>query len=84
MNNIYSLLTQPIFYIPFLIWNLVWKGTALWKAATKKQLIWFILLLTINTVGIFEIVYIFFLNRWDIDKGKILAFLSKKFKKSKK
>jgi len=84
MNNLYSLLNQPVFYISLLIWTLVWKGTALWKAATKKQLIWFILLLIINTAGIFEIIYIFFLNRWDIDNGKLLAFLQKTFKKSKK
>ncbi|MDD2483270.1 MAG: DUF5652 family protein [Candidatus Shapirobacteria bacterium] len=84
MNNFLSLLNQPQFYFILLIWTLVWKGAALWKAANKRQLIWFILLLTINTVGIFEIVYIFFLSRWDIDNGKILAFLSKKFKKTKK
>lgn len=84
MNNIISLLSQPQFYLPILIWTLVWKGAALWKAATKRQLIWFILLLTVNTLGLFEIIYIFFLSRWDIDNGKILAFLNKKFKKSKK
>ena len=84
MNNILSLLSQPQFYLPILIWTLVWKGAALWKAASKKQLIWFVLLLTVNTLSIFEIVYIFFLNRWDIDNGKILAFLEKKFKKAKK
>ncbi|MDD4784880.1 MAG: DUF5652 family protein [Candidatus Shapirobacteria bacterium] len=84
MNNIISLLSQPQFYLPFLLWTLVWKGLALWKAATKKQLIWFVLLLIINTMSLFEIIYIFFLNRWDIDNGKTLAFLSKKFKKSKK
>jgi len=84
MNNILSLLTQPQFYLPILLWTIVWKGTALWKAASKRQLIWFVLLLTINTMGIFEIAYIFFLNKWDIDNGKTLAFLEKKFKKNKK
>ncbi|HPT66220.1 MAG TPA: DUF5652 family protein [Candidatus Woesebacteria bacterium] len=84
MNNILSFLSQPQFYLPLLIWTLVWKGLALWKSANKRQLIWFILLLNVNTIGIFEIIYIFFLNRWDIDNGKILAFLNKKFKKDKK
>ena len=84
MNYITSLLNQPQFYLPILIWTLVWKGAALWKSANKRQLIWFILLLNINTLGIFEIIYVFFLNRWDIDNGKLLAFLNKKFQKSKK
>ncbi|MFA5532230.1 MAG: DUF5652 family protein [Candidatus Shapirobacteria bacterium] len=84
MNNIISLLNQPQFYVPFLLWSLIWKGIALWKSANKRHLFWFILLLTINTSGLLEIAYIFFLNRWDIDNGKTLKFLEKKFKKSKK
>jgi len=78
MNNI---LSQPQFYLPFLIWSLAWKGFALWKSAGKKQLIWFIILLVINTSGLLEIAYIFFLNKWDIDNGKTLKFLETKFKK---
>lgn len=41
------------------IWSLIWKAFALWKAARKNHLIWFILLLIINTIGILEILYIF-------------------------
>jgi len=84
MNNIIYWLSQPQFYLPLLIWTLTWKGIALWKAASKKHLIWFVLLMSVNTLGLFEIAYIFFLNRWDIDNGKILAFVEKKFHKSKK
>jgi len=84
MNNINSLLSQPQFYLPFLIWSLAWKGYALWKSAGKKQLIWFVILLVINTSGLLEIAYIFFLNKWDIDNGKTLKFLEKKFNKAKK
>jgi methionyl-tRNA synthetase len=84
MNNIIYFLNQPQFYLPLLLWTLIWKGVALWKASSKKQLIWFVLLMSVNTLGLFEIIYIFFLNRWDVDNGKILAFLEKKFKKSKK
>jgi len=84
MNNLSYLLNQPQFYVIFAIWTIFWKGFALWKAASKKQLIWFILLLVINTLGILEIVYVFLLNRWDIDNGKILNFLEKKMKRSNK
>jgi len=84
MNDISFLLTQPQFYIPFLVWSIFWKGLALWKSASKKQLIWFIILLTINTSGLLEIIYIFYLNRWDIDNGKTIKYLEKKIKKNKK
>lgn len=84
MNNILNFLNQPYFYFPFLIWSLAWKGTALWKAATKKQLIWFLILLIINTSGMLEIIYIFYLNKWDLDNGRLLKLLEKKFFKKKK
>lgn len=84
MNNIVSLLNQPQFYIPFLVWSIFWKGLALWKSANKRQLVWFILLLVVNTFGLLEIVYVFFLNRWDIDNGKTLNYLEKKLKRTKK
>jgi len=84
MSSIFSLLSEPQFYIPFLIWSLFWKGLALWKSAGKKQLIWFALLLLINSLGLLEIAYIFILNRWDIDNGKILNFIDKKLKRTKR
>jgi len=84
MNSIETLLNQPYFIIPYLIWVTAWKGLALWKSASKKQLLWFLILLTINTMGILEIVYIFYLNKWDIDKGKTLKLLNEKFNKPKK
>jgi len=84
MNNIASLLNRPEFYIPFLGWSIFWKGWALWKSANKKHLVWFILLLLINTFALLEIVYIFYLNRWSIDDGKIHNYLEKKFKRIKK
>ena len=47
------------------IWSLVWKGMALWKSAGKKQLIWFIVFIFINTVGILEILYIYVFSKMD-------------------
>ncbi len=49
----------PLFVI-MAIWSLAWKGTALWKAARRSEPKWFIALLILNTVGILEIIYIFF------------------------
>ncbi len=49
--------------IPILVWSLVWKGMALWKAARRGEKYWFIALLILNTVGILEIVYLIFIGR---------------------
>ena len=53
-----------------LIWVLIWKGLALWKAAKKKSLVWFIVLLLVNTLGILEILYIFLFSGISSEKPK--------------
>jgi predicted membrane protein len=50
------------------IWVLVWKGLALWKAAGKKSIPWFIILLIFNTFGILEILYIFVFSKISFKK----------------
>jgi len=45
--------------IPLVIWSAIWKGIALWKAARRDQLGWYLALLIINTVGVLPIIYIF-------------------------
>ena len=42
-----------------LVWSVIWKGLALWKAARNKDKWWFIVMLLVNTVGILEILYIY-------------------------
>ena len=46
----------------FVIWELVWKGFALWKAARNNHSAWFVCIMIFNTVGILPIVYLL-LNR---------------------
>jgi hypothetical protein len=41
------------------VWELVWKGFALWRASRNKNLGWFIVMLILNTAGILEILYLF-------------------------
>ena len=41
------------------IWSMIWKGIALWKAGRKGDLGWFVALFLINTMGILEIIYIY-------------------------
>ncbi|HCM45847.1 MAG: Membrane protein [Parcubacteria group bacterium GW2011_GWD1_42_9] len=45
------------------IWAIPWKGWALWRAARLQQKWWFIALLLVNTVGIFEILYLFVFSK---------------------
>ena len=40
------------------IWDVVWKGLALWRAARLRQTAWFVVLMILNTVGILPIVYL--------------------------
>jgi len=60
----YSKFDSPAFIwwllTPLLLWHIVWKGLALWKAAGNQQKNWFIALLLINTAGILEILYLVF------------------------
>jgi len=50
------------------IWTLIWKGIALWKAARNNDKTWFILLLILNTVGILEIFYIYVFSKKSTEK----------------
>ncbi len=67
MQAIEQLLTEinknPYLAIPLMIWTMVWKGLALWKAAGKKDKIWFIALLVLNTLGLVEILYFFIFSK---------------------
>lgn len=76
---------QSPYYLIFVLWGVVWKGIALWKAATKRQVVWFIVLLVFNTLSILEILYVFWLSRWSLDSDqKILRFLNEKIGKKVK
>ena len=50
-----------------MVWDIAWKGVALWKGAQRKDKGWFIALLLLNTAGILPIVY---LNWFSQDKKK--------------
>lgn len=63
VNMMQSLFNNIAVLIPLLVWSVVWKGLALWRAARLKQPGWFIALLIINTASIFEIVYLLATNK---------------------
>lgn len=54
----------PIWLLVLLIlWSLPWKGIALWKSAQLSHKKWFVALLIVNTFGLLEIYYIYFVAK---------------------
>lgn len=49
----------PVVALIVLVWTLMWKGFALWRAATDNSKLWFVVMMIINTLGVLEIVYLF-------------------------
>jgi len=78
MADYFSTITSQLgisiwFLIIIILWEAVWKLLALWKAARKGSVVWFIVLAIFNTVGILPILYIF-----------VFSKMKKKSKKKKK
>ena len=50
--------TFIIIFVIVAIWELIWKISAMWKAANNRHFIWFVCLAVFNTVGILPIIYL--------------------------
>ena len=65
INLLHYINAHPLVLVAFYalaIWALAWKGIALWKAARNGSKVWYVFLLIFNTLGILEIIYIFFFS----------------------
>jgi hypothetical protein len=51
-----------------ILWELIWKVIAMWKAARNNQLGWFICIAIFNTIGILPIIYILYDMRSKLSK----------------
>ena len=53
---------QSTVFVSFLVvaalWSFVWKILALYRAASRKHKVWFVVLFFVNTAGILEIIYL--------------------------
>lgn len=74
MNSLNLFSTDLFVLFLILMWTMFWKGYSLWIASKNNQKIWFVALLVFNTVGILEIIYIFFIakKKW-IDIKEVLT-----------
>jgi len=70
----------PGWMYPVIAWMLVWKALAMWRAARNNQVIWFVVTLVINTVGILPILYILFFQR---DRNVVVRRVVKKRSRKK-
>ena len=60
----YSIIQDNILLFVLLgIWELLWKGKALWRAGKNNQSYWFIAILLINSVGVLSILYLLFFQK---------------------
>jgi hypothetical protein len=70
----YTFIHYPIFFIlallTMIVWSIIWKGFALWKAARRNQSTWFVIMLVANTLGILEILYLFVFSKDDYVSDK--------------
>jgi len=46
-----------------MIWTLIWKGFALYRAGSNRSPVWFVVLMFVNTLGILEILYLAIFSR---------------------
>lgn len=79
-GNLNSILTSDWWTSPkglgftlLMLWSLFWKALALWRAAREDSKPWFAALLVINTVGILEIIYLFFIAKEKLTLGSLTA-----------
>jgi hypothetical protein len=59
----FDLIQNPLVILPFVVWSVIWKGMALWKAAKEDSKPWFVALLVVNTLGILEILYLYVFSK---------------------
>lgn len=52
------------------VWETVWKGIGMWRAARRNELGWFIGILIFNTIGILPLIYLVFFDKKTRKKGR--------------
>lgn len=74
----------PWILILIVFWSAAWKIAALWKSARKNNVIWFLAIFIMSTMGILEILYIFIFSKIEAPKDNKKSKISKKETKTKK
>jgi hypothetical protein len=56
---------HPGLVLAIVIWTMIWKCLALWKASQRREMTWFVVIFIINTFGILDIIYYYFVGKND-------------------
>jgi hypothetical protein len=54
---------NKIIFILLMVWTMIWKGLSLWRAGRKNDMVWFVVLFLVSTVGILDIVYFYHISK---------------------
>ena len=54
---------SSFFILPVILWSLAATGLALWHAAKRGEVWWFVFFLFVHTAGIVELLYLLFVVR---------------------
>ena len=75
--DILSLMNSP-FGIGLILWEMIWKGLALWRSGRRNDPLWFFALFILNTLGILPILYLIFTRK---QGKKVVSTINSKKKK---
>ncbi len=62
-GDLQFLAKHPLVIALLILWILAWKGWALWRAARLSHKWWFAILLIANTLGLLEMIYLYFVAK---------------------
>ena len=69
---------NKILLLILFLWTLPWKAYALWTAVKRNEKVWFVVFIIVNTFGIFEIIYLFWIakKKWSEVRRAFLKAIS--------
>jgi hypothetical protein len=70
--------------IVVLVWSLIWKGIASWRAARNGHIAWFVVFLLVHTLGILEILYLGVFSKMGESSSSVSRGRGVKKKRAKK
>lgn len=63
MDPLTLALANPYTLLAIVAWSFPWKAWALWLAARRGDIWWFLIILFLNTLGILDMIYIFMIAK---------------------
>jgi hypothetical protein len=58
LPDIFQTAVGSVILVVVIVWSAVWKILALYRSASRKHKVWFVVLFFVNTAGILEIIYL--------------------------